>query len=510
VRRAFALACAAALLFFTPAFADAHAFLFGAVPADGARVDTSPPQIVLTFDEAVETALGSLRVLDAAGNNHTDGALFHPNNDRTKVAIRVQPLIHGTYTVAWRVVSADSHLVSGDYVFGVGEPPMSMPMPGNAPMATPGINPWLVAFRIVFLAALMSATGLTCAMRMVVRGHHRPFARLEIWSWSLLAFMALAEIILNAAIAGGTFIAAASTRFGYDRLVLLLLAIAAILAVTGRRRHRKIAVVVAILACIVNSLSGHAPDGAFAPWGIAVDIIHTFAAATWIGVLYVTWRTPSAVNVHRTSTVALTCAIIVALTSVVQILRHVSPLSALFSTTYGYLIDAKTVLFIITIVFAFFARRRVAQHEGVGSVVRSELLLLAVVIIVTAALVNGVPPHPAPNLSAPTVGSKFTVQGVAVSVETAATGHDSWHVMIATTRNGKPADVDETEASVTEIDRQIGPELVAVHNIGLGTYMAEVHVPFPGDWKLTIRSRVGQFDEGQTEQLLPVPSIVPK
>ena len=42
--------------------ASAHASLDNSAPASGATVATSPPQIVLDFDEQVETALGYIRL----------------------------------------------------------------------------------------------------------------------------------------------------------------------------------------------------------------------------------------------------------------------------------------------------------------------------------------------------------------------------------------------------------------------------------------------------------------
>ena len=60
------------------------------------------------------------------------GDAFHPGGDDRAVAVRLRAgLRDGGYTATYRVVSADSHPVSGGFVFGVGEG-------GAAPAATVG------------------------------------------------------------------------------------------------------------------------------------------------------------------------------------------------------------------------------------------------------------------------------------------------------------------------------------------------------------------------------------
>jgi putative copper export protein len=82
------------------------------------------------------------------------------------------------------------------------------------------------------------------------------------------------------------------------------------------------------------------------------------------------------------------------LSSVVQVLRNVSPLSGLFTTLYGWEICVKIVLFAITGWVALQSRRRVDEGaNAVASTVRYELLILSAVIAVTAVLVDGQPPR---------------------------------------------------------------------------------------------------------------------
>ena len=117
-----ALVLAAALALGAPAAASAHAVLEGTAPERGATLTESPRQVVLRFSEPVEIAFGAVRVYDARGRDVAAGAATHPRGDDRSVAVPLRPrLPDGGYTVTFRVVSADSHPVSGGFVFSVGE-----------------------------------------------------------------------------------------------------------------------------------------------------------------------------------------------------------------------------------------------------------------------------------------------------------------------------------------------------------------------------------------------------
>ena len=102
--------------------AHAHALLKSTTPERGAVLDTAPREVVLRFSEAVEVQFGAVRVYDGAGREVQQGAPFHPGRDDSAVAVRLRAdLPDEGYTATYRVISADSHPVSGGFVFGVGK-----------------------------------------------------------------------------------------------------------------------------------------------------------------------------------------------------------------------------------------------------------------------------------------------------------------------------------------------------------------------------------------------------
>ncbi len=99
--------------------ASAHATLVTSSPADGARVDAAPAEVTLEFDESVSIGAGYARVLGADGERVDTGAAS-VTDDVVTIPLR-DGLPDASYVVTFRVVSADSHPVSGAYAFVVGD-----------------------------------------------------------------------------------------------------------------------------------------------------------------------------------------------------------------------------------------------------------------------------------------------------------------------------------------------------------------------------------------------------
>ena len=99
-------------------------------PERGADVKTAPRAVTFRFDEPVEGNFGAVRVFDAKGRRVDDNKVVHPGGRGPQVSVGLKPgLADGTYTATYRVISADSHPVSGGVVFSVGKP-------GTGPAAT--------------------------------------------------------------------------------------------------------------------------------------------------------------------------------------------------------------------------------------------------------------------------------------------------------------------------------------------------------------------------------------
>ncbi|MFI9330509.1 FixH family protein [Kitasatospora sp. NPDC052868] len=103
--------------------AAAHAALQSTDPAQNSVVPTAPQSVTLTFSEAVSLSGDSVRVLDPAGKAVDTGGPVHADGrDNTARVGLNSGLANGTYTVAWRAVSEDSHPIGGAFTFSIGAP----------------------------------------------------------------------------------------------------------------------------------------------------------------------------------------------------------------------------------------------------------------------------------------------------------------------------------------------------------------------------------------------------
>ena len=113
--------------------ASAHAVRIATDPAVDAMLTTGPTQVSATFNEALQTGFAAMTVVGpdanlwSTGDTHVQGAI---------ASVAVMPLgPAGTYTVNYRVTSADGHVVSGSWPFHLTTPGTGKPGP---PAATAG------------------------------------------------------------------------------------------------------------------------------------------------------------------------------------------------------------------------------------------------------------------------------------------------------------------------------------------------------------------------------------
>src|SRR4051794_26018211 len=96
----------------TPALA--HARLLETYPTEGAILAEPPEQVQLRFNEPIEAEFSPLEVSDQQGNRvDEDNARISPNNATLLLIDLKESLSKGSYTVEWRVTSADGHPVNG-------------------------------------------------------------------------------------------------------------------------------------------------------------------------------------------------------------------------------------------------------------------------------------------------------------------------------------------------------------------------------------------------------------
>ena len=152
----------------------AHTSLVSSDPSDGARVDTAPSAVTLTFNEPIQDGGTSQVVVTGPdGGQWTEGAVDVREN---LVTARLRPLgPAGDYTIGFRVLSGDGHPVSDSIRFeltkGTGAassaPAVVTTAPGTATAAeSDNANAAVPIWVWIAGAGVLLVAGLGLALRM--------------------------------------------------------------------------------------------------------------------------------------------------------------------------------------------------------------------------------------------------------------------------------------------------------------------------------------------------------
>jgi methionine-rich copper-binding protein CopC len=114
-----AASLAAVVVLVVAATATAHGVLERTEPRGGATLRTAPSQVRLRFTGALEPAYSHVSVLNDAHQRVDLGDSAVDPADRALLRVSLPALPPGRYTVAWRVLSVDSHVTAGDFTFRV-------------------------------------------------------------------------------------------------------------------------------------------------------------------------------------------------------------------------------------------------------------------------------------------------------------------------------------------------------------------------------------------------------
>ncbi|GAA8844457.1 hypothetical protein DUHN55_12200 [Helicobacter pylori] len=114
-----ALAALLATMVGLAAPASAHARLEASSPKEGSTLTATPPEIMLRFNEPIQSGLNEVSVRTGS-TDATDGDLEVDGG--TVYQPLKSSLPAGSYTVSYKVVSADGHPISGSYSFTYAPP----------------------------------------------------------------------------------------------------------------------------------------------------------------------------------------------------------------------------------------------------------------------------------------------------------------------------------------------------------------------------------------------------
>jgi copper transport protein len=556
IRAGLVLACIGIFMF--PQAATAHAIVEETQPRIDEIVPESPDRVVIRFNEPVEVAFGAIRVFDTDGERVDVGSADHVEGHADEVQVALKPdLPKGTYTVAWRVVSADGHPIAEAFVFHVKEPGVvprdlvdKILGEGDAgPLESGlfGLARWLNFTGLILLAGgglfvfyvWQRAAVASDEVEARFVGRWRGITRVA-WITTLIA--TCAGFVLQGAVAGGYSIGGAlspsvlgevaSTRYGKVAIAKFgLLALLAVwwLIAGGKRPLPKWAAVsgTALLLALVATpgLAGHAGTTSPIAANIATDTLHVAAAAAWIGglALLIAAAFPAVREspasdrvatlgpvVDRFSDLAVVAIGLLLATGIYRSWVEVGALRALTGATYGWVLLTKIAVFIPALALGVVNNRMLKPRirsvtaddgsttalEKLRKLVGVEVALGVIVLAITAFLVSLPPARTEAGVSGP-----FMTQ-VALGPDTLdvlitpnRVGRNEVH-LTATTPEGVPSHIKAMTVLFNKPDQGIGPLSGEGKELAPGHFVVQGNqLSVPGLWELEVVARINRFDE---------------
>ncbi|MET7750294.1 copper resistance protein CopC [Micromonospora sp. NPDC005367] len=531
------LVAVVALLIAPATPASAHAVLSSSSPVASAVLPTGPSEVVLTFSESVQKVPDKIRVIAPDGSRADRG---DPDFQGAVVKIPVDPAgERGTYLVSYRVISADSHPVSGAFTYSVGAPSPPPQDTGDNSRANPVVETAVKVAKFLGYAGLVLLIGpaLVLAALWPRRLSRRGPARLAWAGLGLVALSTLADLWLQVPytaggglfeVSGEGFGTVLGSTFGAVHLVRLgLLAAAAfllrpLLAGPAGRADGIILAVLGVAGLLTWPLSGHPAASPAPAVSVVVDTVHLGSMAVWLGGLLMLAvfllrrgdeRELGAIMPIWSRWAALAVSALL-LAGVVQGLIEVATPSALVNTTYGQLLLVKIGLFALVMGVAAYSRqmvrRRIAEQRP-GSVRRAvwvELAITVVVLGVTTVLVQSPPARTAAETAGVEAGyfsSTLTssLLDIQVEVDPAAPGNNSLH-LYAYDKNSRPQPVVEWKATAALPSAGIEPIDIPLLPLSDSHATGEINLPASGDWQLKLTARTSDIDQATVTATVPI------
>ena len=411
-----------------PAPAFAHAVVRASEPSYRERVERAPRTAWVEFDQAVTAFPDSIVVRDADGTIVSGAS--RSAGDGHRVVTKLRPLPKGAYTVRWRALSSDGHVVSGLWTFGVGvaAPPPTEAYGASGPTRTEHLVRWAY-----FLALALLIGGLGFRL-LIVRGPLPPRAETRFFKLMGVGVVAVLEVgivafVLRAEDAlqlpferllyGDLSPIAGGTRFGTAFIAMtlgfaLVAALVYLAWLLDRTALLWAAVAVALGFASGLSLSGHSAADAGASWKSQLaDWVHLSAACLWLGgiaqLALVIWplapglRRETFLRYARLAPVFIACIVTAGLYLSILRLPHVSDL---WTESYGHVLLVKLALVSVALAWGglhhMVARPLVERgHPVAGKLSRSLLGEASVgmaILLAAAVLVDSKPPpQPTPE-----------------------------------------------------------------------------------------------------------------
>ena len=481
--------------------ASAHAVLDNSVPTSGATLEDSPLQIVLDFDESVESSLGYIKLFSSSGKRVQLPAVKADASDASIVRVVPPTLAQDSYVAVYRVISADGHPVEGAITFRVGAGAVSnlASVIETALQDSETSNVVKVAMALMRFISYI-AISIVLAGIFFLLGSDAPrkgLNRAVVLAGSVLGLStALLYLLHGMNASGGTWGQIANVSVVKDVFAtqvgesLFARIVVSFLLVSVVARWGKFVAVFAFATLpFTYAFAGHAAVDSPAALTIALLALHVAAVGVWCGGLILLMfvkdiRTTPIVE-WFSQRAAILIAVVVA-TGVVQALLLMDGIGNLTKTSYGKALIAKVCVVGIMLICAAIVRRRF--YESGVSRLRAVLCAEVVVGLVVLSITSGmVAASPRPTVSnAPF--STALVQGdviANITISPPRVGESEMHVIVSPP-NGSLDPVLAIKARFSLVSGSVPPIQAELNAVGPNHFVGYIQFVYPGEWKVDV------------------------
>ena len=491
----------ACLLCAPAAMASAHAVLDNSVPTSGATLEDTPLQIVLDFDESVESSLGYIKLFSSSGKRVQLPAVKADASDASIVRVVPPTLAQDSYVAVYRVISADGHPVEGAITFRVGAGAVSnlASVIETALQDSETSNAVKVAMALMRFISYI-AISIVLAGIFFLLGSDAPrkgLNRAVVLAGSVLGLStALLYLLHGMNASGGTWgqIANVSvvkdvfaTQVGESLFARIVVSFLLVSVVT--RWGKFVAVFAFATLPFTYAFAGHAAVDSPAALTIALLALHVAAVGVWCGglilLIFVKDIRTTPIVEWFSQRAAILIAVVVA-TGVVQALLLMDGIGNLTKTSYGKALIAKVCVVGIMLICAAIVRRRF--YESGVSRLRAVLCAEVVVGLVVLSITSGmVAASPRPTVSnAPF--STALVQGdviANITISPPRVGESEMHVIVSPP-NGSLDPVLAIKARFSLVSGSVPPIQAELNAVGPNHFVGYIQFVYPGEWKVDV------------------------
>ncbi|MBC6974805.1 copper resistance protein CopC [Bacillus sp. Xin] len=528
---------ACVLMISLPTAVSAHAYIVKSNPSENETLEKVPSAVRIEFDEILQSSnFNTVFVRNASGKrvDLKDAHVDKKNPKLLKVGVK-QDIPNGTYSIQWKAISADGHLIQGVIPFRIGaeakgESSIQAEEFGYFPQLD------MLLERGILYTSFSLYIGVLFFNLIMYKGNSSKVqsrSQKLIWASLFGIFISLLfslplQAKVNADVSWVDAFQPALLKetlqlsvFGpvwmiQMTLVILLIAFTYFALKRGKLSSFKawaIPILLFVGLLIIKAMNSHAYGLKYKVIAVIMDFLHLLAASLWIGGLSAIvlllpkeegnekwakyWNTTKSFSPW-----AIGAVIVIFVTGLFNSTFFIPTIHSLFDTNYGLALLTKFLLFISMGILGLihYVRGRMRKEKKLGATVKVEFGIGITIFIIVAFLTNiQTPPMPP---TGPFTGSEKIDNGYELTLQVSPNkvGMNTFRIDLKDT-NGQPVtDMEQIVLTTKSLEMDMGKGTFRVSPVSPGLYQAEgMYINMTGEWNIHVHGLTKALNSFDTD-----------